>query len=207
MEPSLVYLRRPDTRETVPAELWDGITDHHLELWQTTWMPLIDRFKARLQAAKLPRDQWPQDLHWEWDKKLDVTRHLLAMRHFAITCGGALQGMMMLNLTKYGRLKEQFGKDLAYVEYLNTAPWNRPEISGTQQFSGVGTTMIATAIEASREEGFKGRVGLHSLAQSAKFYRDHCGMSELGRDPDYYGLTYFEMTTSQADQFAPSTSN
>ena len=203
MEQSLIYLRRPDTLEIVPAEFWDDISDQHLELWRTTWMPVVDRMVNRLTSAKIPKEKWPQDLHWEWDKKTDWSRHLLAMRRFAITCGGSLQGLMMINLTKYGRLPEQLGKDLAYIEYVNTAPWNRPEISDTQQFSGVGTAMIGAAVEVSREEGFKGRIALHSLRQSARFYREKCGMSDLGADTDYYGLNYFEMTTEQADRYAP----
>lgn len=202
MEKSLVYLQRSGTRDDVEAELWDDISDLHLEQWRSTWMPIIERTISRLKKAGVPREKWPQDLHWEWDKKTDWSRHLLSLQRFSITCGGALQGLMLLNLTKLtARLPAQFGKDLAYVEYVSTAPWNRPEIVGTQQFYGVGRIMIRAAIEISRNEGFRGRIGLHALDQSSSFYGKICGMSQFGVDTDYYGLTYFEMTEAQAAAF------
>jgi len=109
---------------------------------------------------------------------------------------------MIVNLTKLtARLPSQRGKDLAYIEYVSTAPWNRPEISGIQQFHGVGLNMVRAAVELSRNESFHGRIGLHSLPQAAGFYGGTCGMSELGTDRDYYNLTYFEMTSAQADAF------
>jgi hypothetical protein len=113
-----------------------------------------------------------------------------------------LQGLMLVNLTKLTcRLPSQKGKDLAYVEYVSTAPWNRPEISGVQQFHGIGINMIRAAIEVSRNEGFHGRLGLHSLSQAGDFYRLTCGMTSLGTDDHYEGLDYFEMTSAQADAF------
>lgn len=187
------------------AELWDDISDLHLDLWRSTWVPIIDHTIQRLARAAIPRDKWPQDLHWEWDKKTDWSRGLLTLQRFAITCGGALQGLMLVNLTKLtARLSSQRGKDLAYIEFVSTAPWNRPEISGVQQFHGVGLNMIRAAIELSRNEGFQGRIGLHSLGQAARFYRESCGMTPLGRDPHYDDLDYFEMTPSQADGFCRS---
>jgi hypothetical protein len=74
-------------------------------------------------------------------------------------------------------------------------------VSGVQQFHGVGIHMVRAAIELSRHEGFHARIGLHSLSQAARFYREVCGMSELGADRDYYDLSYFEMTPAQADAF------
>lgn len=202
MEQSLIYLRRSGTTEDVAAELWDDISDLHLDQWKSTWVPMRERAEARLRASGVPKERWPQDFHWEWDKKTDWSRNLLTLQRFAITCGGALQGLMMLNLTKLtARLPSQKGKDLAYVEFLATAPWNRPDIAGVQQFTGVGRNMMRAAIEVSRNEGFHGRVGLHALSQADTFYKDACGMSNLGSDADYYGLSYFEMTAAQADKF------
>jgi hypothetical protein len=202
MEKSDIYLQRSGTRDDVDAELWDDISDLHLDLWRSTWVPMIDHAVRRLERAAVAREKWPQDLHWEWDKKTDWSRSLLTLQRFAITCGGALQGLMLVNLTKLtARLPSQRGKDLAYIEFVSTAPWNRPEISGIQQFHGVGINMVRAAIELSRNEGFHGRIGLHSLSQASRYYRENCGMSELGADRDYYDLLYFEMTPAQADAF------
>lgn len=202
MEQSLIYLQRSGTREAVEAELYDDITDEHREQWRTTWMPMIESTVERLKKAGVPRDKWPQDLHWDWDKKTNWSRGFLSLQRFAITCGGALQGLMLVNLTKLtARIESQWGKDLAYIGYLSTAPWNRPEIAGVQQFQGVGRVMVRRAVQVSRDEGFRGRVGLHALGQAASFYRTVCGMTDLGPDSTYLGLPYFEMTEAQAKAF------
>ncbi|HCN79006.1 MAG TPA: GNAT family N-acetyltransferase [Verrucomicrobiales bacterium] len=202
MEKSDIYLQRSGTREDVDAELWDDISDLHLDLWRSTWVPMIDHAKRRLKSAAVPLHKCPQDLHWDWSEKTDWSRPLLTLQRFAITCGGALQGLMLVNLTKLtARLPSQKGKDLAYIEFVSTAPWNRPEISGVQQFHGIGINMVRAAVELSRNEGFHGRIALHSLSQAASFYANTCGMSSLGQDRHYDDLDYFEMTPAQADAF------
>ena len=202
MEKSAIYVQRSGTRDDVDAELWDDISDLHLDLWRSTWVPMMDNAARRLRSAAVPLHKWPQDLHWDWGNKTDWSRPLLTLQRFAITCGGALQGLMLVNLTKLtARLPSQKGKDLAYIEFGSTAPWNRPEISGVQQFHGIGINMVRAAVELSRNEGFHGRIGLHSLSQAASFYGKTCGMSALGQDRHYDDLDYFEMTPAQADAF------
>ncbi|KAB2645360.1 MAG: GNAT family N-acetyltransferase [Verrucomicrobia bacterium] len=202
MEKSAIYVQRSGTRDDVDAELWDDISDLHLDLWRSTWVPMMDNAARRLRSAAVPLHKWPQDLHWDWGNKTDWSRPLLTLQRFAITCGGALQGLMLVNLTKLtARLPSQKGKDLAYIEFVSTAPWNRPEISGLQQFHGIGINMVRAAVELSRNEGFHGRIGLHSLSQAASFYGKTCGMSALGQDRHYDDLDYFEMTPAQADAF------
>lgn len=202
MEKSAIYIQRSGTRDDVDAELWDDISDLHLDLWRSTWVPMMDNAARRLRSAAVPLYKWPQDLHWDWSDKTDWSRPLLTLQRFAITCGGALQGLMLVNLTKLtARLPSQKGKDLAYIEFVSTAPWNRPEISGVQQFHGIGINMVRAAVELSRNEGFQGRIGLHSLSQAASFYSKTCGMSALGQDRHYEDLDYFEMTPTQADAF------
>ena len=50
-------------------------------------------------------------------------------------------------------------------------------------------------------EGFKGRIGLHSLPQSNNFYANKVGMTDMGQDEEYQNLRYFEMTPEQAEAF------
>ena len=50
-------------------------------------------------------------------------------------------------------------------------------------------------------EGFKGRIGLHALPQSEGFYASKIGMTDMGKDPGYHDLRYFEMTAEQAENF------
>jgi hypothetical protein len=122
---------------------------------------------------------------------------------FSIVCEDITQGMMILDTTsKRCRIEVQNGGHLAYVEFLETAPWNRPELLfDPPRFRGIGTLLIRAAIELSKEHEFKGRIGLHSLPQANSFYANTCGMMDLGPDPSYENLRYFEMTPEQAEAF------
>lgn len=125
---SPVYLRGPGGT-AVKAELWDDISAEHVALWSDSWKPEIDRLRERLEQDKVAREKWPQDLHWDWSEKADATRPVLAYQRFALVCEGRLQGLMLVNLvTATGRLAEQQGKHLVYVDFVSTAPWNRPTV-------------------------------------------------------------------------------
>lgn len=105
---------------------------------------------------------------------------------------------MIVNTLKRCRIPQQKGQHLIYVEYLETAPWNH----GTNpKFKGVGTVLIAAAIQLSNDDGSDGRIGLHSLPQADSFYRDRCKMTDLGIDKSYSNLRYFEMTKEQSEKF------
>ena len=110
---------------------------------------------------------------------------------------------MVVNTIKRSRLPQQAGQHLVYVEYVQAAPWNRHAVSGRASYRGVGTVLMAAAIQQSVDEGYHGRIGLHSLPQADTFYRDACGMTDLGPDPSYsrVPLRYFEMTEDQASVF------
>ena len=89
-----------------------------------------------------------------------------------------------------------------YVDYLEVAPWNRTILADRPaRYAGCGSAMLAAAVVASREEEFRGRIGLHSLPQSEDFYRRIVGMTSLGSDASKGGLTYFEMDPTAADRF------
>jgi len=117
-------------------------------------------------------------------------------------CQGMTQGMMILDTLRGARLQSQHRKPIIYVEYLENAPWNRRhQPDDRPRFCGVGSLLMRAAIELSRQEGFKGRVGLHALPQSISFYVNHCGMADLGADASYQNLRYLEMMPEQADAF------
>jgi len=137
MERSVIYLLQVSTDKLVEAELFDGISDPHLEAWRKTWLPEVAAAKIRLLNNQLPGSQWPVDLHWDWDKKMAQARAtFLGRKSFCVLCQGELQGLMLVNLTKTGRLPEQVRKELVYVEFLSTAPWNRQELACTPKISG-----------------------------------------------------------------------
>lgn len=80
---------------------------------------------------------------------------LLAAPAFSVMCGGVTQGMMYSELVAHRcRLPSQRNQHLVYVEFLETAPWNRRELLfDPPRFKGVGSVLIRAAIELSRENG------------------------------------------------------
>ncbi|HVR57013.1 MAG TPA: GNAT family N-acetyltransferase [Pseudolabrys sp.] len=189
------------TGDEIDAEIRHPIEESNLHDWETKWKPIVEATEKRLRAQGIPRAQWPQDLHWDWRKKMTDMRGLLSGATFTIECEKATQGMMAVNVSNArARIEQQNGQHLVYVEYLEAAPWNRKDHMAAPRFRGVGSILIITAIALSRSEDFKGRIGLHSLPQADEFYT-RCGMTDLGADPKYYNLRYFEMTPEQATKF------
>lgn len=125
---------------------------------------------------------------------------------FGISARGKLQGLMKLeSVGRSGRTASQKGKPLTYVDYLETAPWNiKPlmqALGRSPEFAVVGTRLIEAAVRKSLDEGFKGRLALHSLSTSERFYLDVCGMTAVGRDPAKQNLLWCEFTPEQAERF------
>jgi hypothetical protein len=198
---SEVYLQRRATGASVRAELRDAIEEQQLLDWLTAWQPAVRSLVLELKARGVPMSAWPQSWHWNWQAKMAEVAGLIAYRGFSVVCDGMTQGLMRLNLITLAREPSQKGKPLVYVEYLEVAPWNRSDGRTTARYGGVGTALLVAAAALSVEEGFKGRIGLHSLPQADGFYREACGMTDLGPDADYQGLKYFEMTEGQAQAF------
>ena len=131
---------------------------------------------------------------------------MLAISFYGLRSGGNLQGLMKLITVGYGgRLAEQAGKPVVYVDYLESAPWNiKPLMNALGKsplLGGIGTRLLEAAVQKSIEEGFKGRLALHSLPTSEQFYLKACGMTAVGRDPAKQNLLWLEFTAEQADRF------
>jgi hypothetical protein len=187
------------------AELWDAITEQQLIDWEGEWLPELFKALQRLKRAGVERRHWPQSRHWDWRRKTEAIHGMLAHAGFSVVAGGVTQGMMIADkTTKRCRIEQQKGKHLVYLDYVENAPWNRKELLyDPPKYRGIGSILVRTAIELSKEEEFKGRIGLHSLPQSNNFYANTCGMTDLGIDPDpsYSPMRYFEMTPEQAEAF------
>jgi hypothetical protein len=200
VEVSTIYLLDVATGGSVEAELRDAIEQAQIDDWAGKWLPAVVAKIQELVSNRVPRSQWPQSLHWDWAQKTARVQGLLAFRGFSIVAQGVTQGLAQVNLTKSAREPSQAGKPLVYVEYLEVAPWNRPELGAASRLRGLGSSLMTAAIVLSAEEGFKGRVGLHSLPHADDFYC-RCGMTDLGPDAAYQNLRYFEMTAEQARAF------
>lgn len=199
---SPVYLFDVERQAAVSAELLDAITDRQLADWEGEWLPELFKSVQLLHRAGVERGQWPQSRHWNWRQKTTALQEFLAHQGFSVVCNGMTQGMMIVDTTVHRcRIPGQEKKELVYVEFVENAPWNRPELRTPPLYRGVGSILMRAAIAFSQELEFKGRIGLHSLPQANGYYANHCGMTDLGTDADYQELRYFEMTAEQADAF------
>ena len=186
----------------VDAELWDAITEKNLADWEAEWTPELFRLLQTLNRQGVERRFWPQSRHWNWRDKMKAIESRLANQSFSIVCQDMTQAVMITDLTKRARIPDQKNDHLAYLDFLEVAPWNRREVAQKPpRFSGAGSILILAAIELSKMEGFKGRIGLHSLPQSNNFYANKVGMTDMGQDEEYQNLRYFEMTPEQAEAF------
>lgn len=200
VEISTIYLLDSASGDAVEAELRDAIEEAQLIDWQTRWQPALIDILRDLTKRGVPMSDWPQNWHWDWRRKTAGVQGLLAFKGFSVIAGGETQGLAQVNLTGTGREPSHAGKPLVYVDYLEVAPWNRPDLGFAPRLRGVGSTLLTAAVALSEDEGFKGRIGLHSLPQADDFYRK-CGMTRIGPDPAYQDLIYFEMTAERARAF------
>ncbi len=200
VEVSTIYLLDVASGEGVEAELRDAIEQAQLDDWQTQWQPALFAVLQDLARRGVPMNQWPQSWHWNWTQKTARVQGLLAFRGFSVVAQGVTQGLAQVDLTKSAREPSQAGKPLVHLDYVEVAPWNRPELGSPSRLRGVGSALITAAVALSEEEGFKGRIGLHSLPQADAFYRK-IGMTDLGQDAAYQNLRYFEMTAERARAF------
>lgn len=204
IELSPIRLISNSVGKPVDAELWDAITEKNLADWEAEWIPALHVYLKELNGAGVDRTLWPQSRHWDWRKKAVVIEGLLSNQCMSIVCDGMTQAMMIMDLTKRARINTQATGHLVYIDFLEAAPWNRQELNNKNKlvgYSGCGSILIRAAIEFSKAEGFKGRIGLHSLPQSNAFYANRVGMTDLGKDSSYENLRYFEMTPDQAEAF------
>lgn len=196
------YLVDAQTRQLVEAEISDNITAADIADWKADWKPMVDRVVAELSSNGVPRHLWPQSHHWDWANKAPSTG-VIFETGYSLRCEGRLQGLMCVSsVAGRCRVAEQIGADCVYVEFIESAPWNQPCYSTEPRFTLVGTVLIAAAIHQSLDEGFKGRIALHSLPQSNRWYANQLGMMDLGLDPDRYQgrLNYFEATPEVAEK-------
>lgn len=196
MNESHIYLLESKSGDIVEASLFDEVTDSHLSLWEDSWLPEMKTHRASFRPGISPEDS-----HWDWRRKANALNGLLGYQSYSIICQGELQGLMLTNDISSARLPVQFGKPIIYVEFLSTAPWNRPELRMPPKYRGCGRIFILAAIQTSIDAGFRGRIGLHSLPAAEKFYEEKCGFTRLGPDSSHHNLIYYEMTQTQADVF------
>ena len=196
-----IQLLRGDKDEVVAATLRVAVAPAQVNEAEAVWGPFRKLATDQLKQRGVPATEIPEHAHWDWSLKSPALE-LLAYRGFAIECDNETQGLMLLLLAGEScRLMPAKGKPLVYIDYIESAPWNIRKYVDPPRFREVGRVLVRTAVQTSIEEGFRGRIGLHSLPQSVGFYRDKIGMTMLGVDSAKKPLVYFEMTQEQAMRF------
>ena len=201
-EHKVELLRREDD-EPVEAILRDELQITEFIEVEMSWPPARLQLIEALDKADVPINQLPQSLQWNWAAKAPQLQLLHAFG-FGVICDGDWQGVMLVTTaTAVARLPEDKGKPIAYIDYLEAAPWNWPMPSVAQdgRYKGVGSVLFRQAVQMSIDEGFRGRIGLHTLPQAGGFYENVCGMTPLGPDPSKRNLSYLELTAENADNY------
>jgi hypothetical protein len=196
-----VQIVNQQTKSLVDAVLHNEIDAAKLVDVEATWGPVRIAGVRRVIASGASPGAYPEHWHWNWAAKGDRLK-LLAYRCLGIECEGEMQGLVMLKTAGVvARLPPDAGKPLVYVDYIEVAPWNLRALADAPRFGAVGVRLIEAAVRVSLDEGFHGRVGLHSLPQSEGFYRDTCLMTCHGPDAGYQDLPYYELTREKAAEF------
>ena len=196
---------RTEPPAVVQAELFDDVTVEHFLETQLLWRPVVVDAAKALHRKGVARNEIPAHWHWNWESKASELG-VLAFSFIGIECGGKLQGLMKLDVaTHSSRLSGQEGKPVVYVDYLETAPWNvkslMTALGAKPEYSAVGTRLIEAAVRRSIAEGFRGRVALHSVPGSERFYLEVCGMAAVEPDSAKQNLLWCEFTPEQARAF------
>ena len=195
-------LKNLHTGQYEKAELFSTIAENNIHDFEEKWKPLLQARLASLSSEETIKSVNAQDAHWKWREKTQDRNKRLDFDSFAVECSGVTQGLMFTRNIAFAKESSQYNQFLIYIDLVSSAPWNRIGFSDKPKYKGVGPLLLATAISFSVDQDFKGRVGLHSLPQSESWYRDICGMTDLGPDQDYQGeLCYFEMTEAQAHTY------
>lgn len=182
------------------AQVFQGCDQKNLDDFERLWKPELISRRSEFTTWQESAEANAQDSHWDWIRKARAANDSLQYEFFTVECGDTTQGLMLVDVTKFANLPTQEGRELVYVDFLATAPWNRPGFSQAPKYKGIGRLLIATAVSLSLTLEFKGRIGLHSLPQSENWYETVCGFTASGYDQEKK-LKYFEMTEIQAACF------
>ncbi len=168
MNESLITIMDKARGRLVEAELLDDLSAGFVRSTEAAW-------KQQRSATSV------QHAHWDWGRKSENLA-LLAYRCFGIKCQGDVQGLMMVNTAVAAQMEPDRTKPLVYIAFLESAPWNLKELSSSPRYGLIGGRLIEASVRLSLNEGFAGRIGLHSLPQSEPFYQS-IGMVKSASTP------------------------
>jgi len=189
----------------VECTLFRDIASNNVLDFKEKWLPIFDAKKKELKTegeitVEALKEFSLQDAHWKWPEKAAYIENQSGYIGFSVECSNVTQGLMILSSLGFAREDSQKDEPLIQVELLSTAPWNRKKLVDSPKLKGVGELLLQAAVTVSFEFHNEGRIGLHALSGAEAWYRDYCGMTDLGLDAAKK-MHYFEMTASQAKAF------
>ena len=159
----------------------------------------------RMRGA--PFDLVPDYLWWDWAGKFALARRQ-SWRFFGITYRNQVQGAIVISVRPIGcEASVHTGRDGLCVEFLATAPWNIGRFMRSMErkpfLDAVGPILLRVAVSMSRATyRCEGRIVLFFVKKAEYFYRNVCGMIDLG--VVHHGgetLRHCEMSKERADEF------
>lgn len=87
-----------------------------------------------------------------------------------------------------------------YISFLEIAPLLRSR-TRPRRFVGLGAALLTFAVARSRQLGYGGRVGLHSILQAREFYAKLGFLESTEPGSNEYWESYLELSPSAADRF------
>jgi hypothetical protein len=140
------------TGEFVDANLHDDLGLESLFDAEADWAPMRIRLVQRFLSRGIGRQEWPQSLHWNWAEKAIHLQNILgnalgSERLVGIECGGKWQGLLLGECTGHRSRTSAPPKELVYVEFVESAPWNweMGAIGQEPLYRGVGPQLLEMA--------------------------------------------------------------
>jgi ribosomal protein S18 acetylase RimI-like enzyme len=118
----------------------------------------------------------------------------------ALEVAGSVEALMQLKIGHVVRCPGECRPPLVYISFLEVAPANLTAVAiaptRPRRGRGLGSAMVRLSCDASRQRGYEGRVGLHSVAGAVDFYR-RLGFRPLDCSNEYHEL-YMELDADGA---------
>jgi hypothetical protein len=195
------YIIDAATDVVIEAELHDDLKADTLLDVEAQWAPSRRELWEKLTNFAVPRQKWPESLHWDWGRK-GVGLALTApddYRVMAICSQATWEGVVITRCKNHvAMVAPGVGNPLVYIDYLEVAPWNwTVEPIQRRKYKAVGPVLLRAAIEQSYALGWAGCIGLHALPQAVSFY-ERQGLQFVQNDPSKQNLPYFELSAAEA---------
>jgi hypothetical protein len=139
------------------------------------------------------------DHDWNWTKIFGENRGALHREMVAVvTADAAVQGAITYWTNGKSLLDSELGS--VYVQFIATAPRNRPWLVDKPFFQGVGYQLLLYAVCHSYILGLGGRVTLVSLpTEKTKEFYTNRGFTKISEDEN--GNMEFELMTADAERW------